>query len=137
MLVGAGCYRYVPFEHPGPSTPVSAALTDRGSVELSEAIGPSAVRIDGRLISITDTTLSLAVSKVRFRNGNANVWSGEAVTVPRTYIATLQERQFSGGRTTVLSTVVLGAVVALVTAIDLVVFGDQGPEEPPPPSPSD
>lgn len=137
LVVGAGCYRYVPLEAPTPSVPLSATLTDRGSVELSEAVGATAVRIDGRLISVSETAVSLAVAKVSFRNGLANAWQGEPVTVPRAYIATLKERRLSRGRTVAFSTLLVGGVVALIMGIDLVVFGDDDAKGPPggPPDP--
>jgi len=139
VLVGAGCYRYVPLEAPSPSVPLSATLTDRGSVELSEAVGATAVRIDGRLINLTETAVSLAVAKVSFRNGLVNTWQGEPVTVPRTYIATLKERRLSRGRTVAFSTLLAGGVVALIMGINLVVFGDEDAKGPPgpPPDPGD
>ena len=121
----AGCYQYVPVDA-STSVPlrrdVAVEITDRGRFELGGAIGTSPTRVEGRILSASDTTLTLAVRNVHAIDGSTTPWAGEAVTVRRSGIAGVRERRLSAARTGLLAGLFAGAV-ALVFTVGLSVFG--------------
>lgn len=94
------CYSYAPsVTPPAPGARVSAELTDAGTVELARYLGPGAGTIEGRVLTVDDSVLNLAVSAVRKRNGAESEWSGEPVPLRRALVAHLGVRELSRGRT--------------------------------------
>lgn len=95
-----GCYSYQPVvTDVSPGTPVSCVLTDAGSLALGPLIGPTAARVDGRLIELSDTTLIVAVTAVRDRSGEDTYWKGERVVLRRTDVASIRRERLSTVRT--------------------------------------
>ena len=97
-----GCYEYLP--SPSRSDDlngkrVQLTLNDMGSAMLAPQIGPQNEAVGGTLVENTSEALTLLVQSVRNRNGLESGWNGERVSVPRSYIETLEERRFSVRRT--------------------------------------
>ncbi|HWH48510.1 MAG TPA: hypothetical protein VN664_11960, partial [Burkholderiales bacterium] len=111
MGVASGCYTYSPMPpSPAPGTVVLLGLNDQGRVSLGQSVGPSAQQIEGTLQSRTDSAYVISVSSVSYFNGGSNKWSGEPLTVNRSLINDVQERQFSRSRTFVVAAAATGAV---------------------------
>ena len=122
--VNTACYT----SHPVMSAPESGAiavvtLNDRGRETLREAVGQNAERLEGNVVSRTDTGFVLAVRNVEYFGGASNTWSGEQVRVPIAGVRAMTERRFSKGRTAL----VIGAGVAAVVAFLVTrnIFGDE------------
>ena len=109
-VFACGCSSYIPLCSLTPIAGGDARITL--SLRASEvAYGPigSAVRqIEGRIISVGDSTLDVAVTGVTRITGFDESWSGQRVSVARGYITSIEAKQFSVPRT--LGTI--GAVVA-------------------------
>jgi len=116
-----GCYSYVPVGGfmPPPGAEVAIRVTDRGRLELSEAIGPGVIRIDGNLVATTDTTVMLGVTSVRYIDLAVPLrWDGERVVISRDLVADLRAKQLSRTRSVLLGVAVAaGAVAASMIAI--------------------
>src|SRR5687767_4212333 len=84
--ISVGCYRYTPIDTPAQSalgTEVRVRLTDAGAVSLAPLVGNRVELIDGRLVSVADTGLTLSVTGTTDRLGNETPWRGEQVAIPR------------------------------------------------------
>jgi hypothetical protein len=98
-------------------------------------VGPGALRIEGTLVDRTDSLLVLRVSEVDYLEGRTTKWSGETVRVPRDYVGTVGERNFSRGRTWLAVGAAAALTAAAVTGLVLAVGGQDGGDTrlPPPP----
>lgn len=121
-LLGA-CYTYrlVPSTSIQPATQVSVVLSDYGRLEAARQIGPAAARVEGAVVSASDTAYLLAVSGVKPISGSWVKWSGEAVSMRRDYVALAYERRPARGRTVLLVTG--AAFTALTVMVNLNILG--------------
>jgi len=134
LLLNVACYQYVAV---APSvvpegTDVRVRVADATRDELTRVLGPRAVSLDGRVVSSSDASLTLAVQTIRRTSGSYESWGREPVAIPRVAIADVTRRQFSAWRS--------GVLAAGVVALGLIVsrtFGDDpdvGSGRVPPPS---
>ncbi|MEO8579533.1 MAG: hypothetical protein ABI469_04735 [Gemmatimonadales bacterium] len=114
----AGCYVYEPVVTTSTPTgqPVRLTLTDAGTANLAAQLGPSVEAVGGRMLSDSGDAYLLALSESRKRNGMEIDWRGEQVTIAKSLVANMQQRQFSPTRTGFLSAGVIGALVLLERA---------------------
>jgi hypothetical protein len=111
----AGCYVYEPVTTASTPTgrPVRLTLTDAGTTNLASELGPSVEAVGGKLIGNTSDAYVLALSDSRKRNGVEIDWRGEQVSISKSLVATIQQRQFSRTRTTFVT---VGLIAALLVA---------------------
>ena len=142
LLAGAqGCYMYTPIATlepaPAPGTNLSLVLSDEGRIQSMRQVGPYAMRIEGELLQATPDDLTLAVSDVIDIRGTHSKWTGESVSLPRTYVSMTYQKQFSRSRTTLLLASVAGGIVALIATRNLTgLFGGGSDNGPTPPDPN-
>jgi hypothetical protein len=134
----AGCFQYVGVPATGrpAGADVAVSITDRGREVMTPLVGANVRRINGRVVSSTDTSLVLAVTSVDHLRGEPDRWGGENVAVPRDFISTVGERRLSRGRTAIVMGVA-AAAVAMASRIAIEGFGtgNGGGERPPPEGP--
>ena len=114
--VSAGCYRYTPIETGAPpalGTEVRLRLTDAGAVSLAPLVGNRIELVDGRLVSVADTSLTLSVSGTTDRLGNETPWRGEEVAIPRTMLTGLEQRRLDRGKSYLVGGIAAGFVAAV------------------------
>jgi len=111
----SGCYTYGPLENSAPELgkPMRVTLTLTGGDSLARYLGPNVATVDGRLVLVNETAMEIGVSSVVSHSGMEQYWKGETVTVPKSLVASIQERKFSWGKTGLL------AGIAVVTALAL------------------
>src|SRR5450830_177557 len=133
--VASGCYTYTPVQTAAaPGAVLVFPLNDQGRLTLGPSVGPSAQTIEGTLQSLNDSAYVVFVNSVSYFNGGSNKWSGEHLTIGRTLVLDVQERQFSRSRTFLAVGATAGAVLAFVLTRTL--FSSSSPERqgnPPPP----
>jgi len=114
-LLSAGCYSLQPSTAatPAPGTNVALAINDAGRVALGGAMGPSILRVNGRLMSLDGDEYVLAVSGVDLLQGGFQAWNGETVRIKTSHVSALLERRFSKGRTLALGAAIAGVAVML------------------------
>src|SRR6266550_1862027 len=83
-------------------TDVVLGLNDQGRVSLGQSVGPAAQSIEGTLQSNSDSAFVVSVSSVTYFNGGSNKWSGEPLTIGRSLVNDVKERQFSRSKTTLV-----------------------------------
>jgi hypothetical protein len=130
----AGCFQYVGVPATGrpAGAEVAVGITDRGREVMTPLVGANVRRINGRVVSSSDTALVLAVTSVDHLRGEPDRWGGENIAVPRDFISTVGERRLSRGRTAIVLGVAAVAV-AVASRIALEGFGTGGGGERPPP----
>lgn len=137
-LANTACYTYraASSEQLVPGTRVAFGLTDRARADLSEQIGPGALRVDGTLADVSDNSYLLRVTAVRSIHGGGSRWAGEPIRFSQDHVATMMRRDFSRTRTFVAVATVSAAVAAFIVTRDLNVFGlgrdDRNPRPPVP-----
>jgi hypothetical protein len=113
--VVGGCYQFRPISGVPRETGASVrvSLTDRGSVDLAPYIGPTIVKVDGRLESASDSAFTLLLANVIARNGVETAWAGEKVLFHTSYVSRLESRRLDTRRSWLAAAVVVGGTVAL------------------------
>jgi hypothetical protein len=79
-------------------------------------------------MAATDSSYELRVSKVGYLNGQWNDWTGEPLTVARSFVSTAKEQRFSGSRTWLTISAVGAATIAFIASHGLQGFGSGGKE---------
>jgi len=138
LPVLAGCYTYTPIAtlQPAPGTNVSLVLSDEGRMQSVRQVGPYAMRVEGELVQASSDDLVLAVSDVVDIRGTRSKWTGETVSLPRTYVMTTYQKSFSRSRTALLATAVGAGIVAIIAGRNLLGFGGSGSSGDIPPDPN-
>ena len=102
---------------------VRLELSPAGQERMSGAVGANPVSLEGRLVSRTDSTITLSLTSVKRQNQDDEAWKGEQVTVPSSSIASIGLQQSDHFRTMMA---VVGSAVALLALRTLVSgTGDQ------------
>ncbi|MEO8909267.1 MAG: hypothetical protein ABI408_03465 [Gemmatimonadaceae bacterium] len=121
-LATMGCYTVEPLitaSRPGQELVVQ--ISDAGTSQLAQYLGPGISVINGRFIAAADDTLKVAVSSTETRKGDVHFWQGEEISVARNLIATLSEKKVSPSR----SFLAAGAAI-IGAALIKVGFGGSG-----------
>lgn len=111
----AACSTYTP-------VPVTAALQDQtvrvdltsqGMVSLGSDLGGGAAQVEGRIVSASDSTLTISVAQLTRLSGVEETWNGENVTIPVGEVAQVAHEQRSVGRSVLLAGLFGGGVYLL------------------------
>src|SRR5438093_946538 len=75
----AGCYTYTPLQtlEPVPQARVALVLSDQGRVGAGPNIGSGVARVEGALVGLSDSDLTLRVAQVTDIRGAQSRWTGE------------------------------------------------------------
>lgn len=123
-LLSTACHTYTPVTGQGiePGGVVRVRLTDRGAVDVTSSVGPYARAIEGRVSSVTDSTVVLSVIELTRANGQEETWRGESVAVPRSGVAEMATPKVSRSRSWLLA----GGLLAGAAALGAVIGGTDG-----------
>lgn len=130
-----GCHTYLPVSSavPDRGETVGVVLNDHGRAQLGSKLGTLVERVDGELISQTDSAITLNVSRTRSLRGTHSVWAGEPVEIPKSGVLGYQKREFSRGRSVFMTIGIVLGIAAIGSAIGLSVGGFGRSGDPPPP----
>lgn len=101
-LALSACYRYVPetAPEPAPGSDYRAHLTAEGAARLRPLLGQDVVRVDGRLLAVTDSAYQVAMGATGVTTDPRPViWSGEQIWIPRSTVERFERRQLDRPRT--------------------------------------
>jgi len=126
LCVLCGCYESVPIQLNSvqPGTKIRVTLTDAGTDSLARYLGPGVQTVDGKLISTDESKLSVGVTSISMRSGQDQYWKGETVAIPRTALATVQQRKVNKPKSLLLGGVLIAALAFL--RLSGVVGGNSG-----------
>ncbi|HEX9485807.1 MAG TPA: hypothetical protein VF976_01985 [Gemmatimonadales bacterium] len=121
----AGCYTYAPLPtlEPVPETQIALVLSDVGRVGAGASMGPGIARVEGALIGSTDSEYTLRIAGVTDIRGRESRWSGEQVSLRRTWVGNAYERRFSKPRTYLLVGALTAGVATFVVTRHLFGIG--------------
>lgn len=129
LLVGTtamfamGCYTVEPLvtaSRPGQELVVQ--ISDAGSTQLAQYLGPGVSVINGRFINTVGDTLKVAVSSTEMRTGDVHFWQGEEISITKNLVATLSEKKLSPVR----SILAAGAAIAAAALVKVGFGGSSG-----------
>jgi hypothetical protein len=125
-----GCHTYLPTQEPVPAAgrEIAVELNDRGRLMVAGQLGESVLRVDGTLVSTTDSMITMRVSRTVQVKGASAVWTGESVQIPQSGVRGYRVREFSRGKTVALVAGIVGALAFLATALDLLGGGSDKPD---------
>jgi hypothetical protein len=134
----AACYTYTPIAtlEPEPGTDVALVLSDQGRMQSYRQIGPYATRVEGALVQATPDEFTLAVSDVIDIRGSHSKWTGESVSLPRSYVMMTYRKQFSRSKTMLVAAATVGGIIALIASRNLIGLGGGSSPTPNPPDPN-
>jgi hypothetical protein len=99
LLCGCFSYRNTAVSDAALNAPVRVELTEAGSQELTNQVGPRGSALEGVLTSKSESSLIFGVTALTRLNGVEETWHGERVTVPRSSVSRIQLRKFSAFNT--------------------------------------
>jgi hypothetical protein len=111
----AGCYSYSTVA-PGTGragTEVQVEVSDQGTADLAQTLGPRVQTIDGTLGGYTDTTLTVMATRLTRFGGVEQSLSGDTLVLPRRAVGRVLSRQFSRTRSVLVGGGVLAGLIAL------------------------
>jgi hypothetical protein len=113
----AGCYSYQPLGSvdaamPPTGTAVQVRLTTSGATSLASQVGPDILYLQGQIVSADPDALTLAVTRAETARRIEIEWKGEQVTLPRSEIASVEQKRLSVGHTVLIGGLAGGSVVA-------------------------
>lgn len=125
MFVQMGCFSYLPLQETVPANGqvVSVTLNDRGRQLVGDKLGEFAEQVDGSIVSSSETAVTLSVTQTKSLRGIVAIWSGEQVELQREGIRGFRQRQFSKGRTALLTVGIIAGIGAIAGIISLAVGG--------------
>jgi len=103
---------------------------------LRELAGPRRDLLQRLLEPVLPEDLVLAVSDVVDIRGTHSKWTGESVSLPRSYVMMTYQKQFSRSKTVLVATAVAGGIVAIIAGRNLLGFGGGGSPGTTPPDPN-
>lgn|SRR5574341_248330 len=133
-LTLAGCYTYAPLiaPTPDPKQVLAFDLNDVGRAALVDHVGPETARVEGTLARLTDAEYEVNVRRVTTVRGRSYEWTGENVTLGRSYVREVKERRFSAPRTVVVAGSATLSFLAFVVSRGLGVLGGGDSDRLPP-----
>lgn len=136
VLIACGaCQMYTPISLAPTSTgtPVRVTLTDRGAAQLFDVLGAAPHEVEGKVVDVSDTTVTLGVTGVSRLSGADEPWNGERVTIPRGAIASVDRHSVSVVRSLLVAAGIVGGAYLATRAGS---SGEQvgGPPQTPPPT---
>ncbi len=116
-----GCYthREVDTEVVPVGTRIVAQLTERGTLEMVDTLGGSAVSVSGRVQSATVDRMIVALNRVNLRQGTAVTWAGEPVGIPKRYVNRVRERKLSVWRSVLTGAAVATGFLLLIDSLGM------------------
>ena len=115
----SACYQYAACQ-PTTSTTgqaVRVTLTDAGTSRVASLVGPGAAYLDGNLISLTDSTYTIALADLGRIIGTEEAWKGEQVTVARGDVSAFELRKATPGRSAALTAALVGGAALVARAM--------------------
>lgn len=119
-LLASGCYNYRDV-NTGTSIPaetfVRVELTDAGTTNVTKAIGPYVMWLEGPVETAGSDGVTLRVTTLRRRGEGDTRWIGEQLKLGREDIRYMRSRQLSRGRTIAAATGFIGGGLGLLYII--------------------
>jgi len=111
-------YRAAPPAELAVGSYTAVALSDSGAQLLAPAVGPRAVRLQGRLVQAERSALTVSVSSIVRSPSQEESWPSEWVRVPLSAVQQVQVRRLDRPRSALLASAVLVGILTTRLVID-------------------
>lgn len=108
---------------------VAVELNDRGRLLVGNRLGEAVLRVDGRVVSSTESDVTLSVTRTVLLQGSSVVWMGEEVSIPREGLRGFRVREFSRARTIFFTAGIVLLVGAVVAGFGIIGVLGLGPDD--------
>ena len=88
---------------------VRLSMNDAGRTEALPRLGGQVTSVEGEVRSISDSTVTIAVSEVSRASSDAESYHGEAVTIPSRYIGAIERKRLQVARSLLIAGAFIGA----------------------------
>ena len=124
LLICCGCQHYIDLGAgaPIPGGDARLTLSDHGAAVSYGAIGSGVRQMEGKIQSVDDTAIAIAVTSITRQLGYDETWPGATVSIPRRDVTRIEARHLSISRT--LAT--LGGFIAASLAVSSAINGGEG-----------
>ena len=129
-----GCTEYTPVHNAidvASQPEVRVALTDQGRANVGPCIGLRAVRLEGILQSMTDSSLSLSVRKVSREGGIEDSYAGEQLSLAAGDFGTVEKSKTSVPRSILAAGAIIASAFLIAKGAGDVSGGKSGGPAPP------
>jgi len=135
LLLQTACYSLQPLELSVPSaeTRVVAQLTDQGTVDMSNLIGPGATEVEGIVARADDQSWTLRLIRVDQRGGTSTPWNREEVVFPRSALTRVTVKRIDKARSWMLAAGITAAAILVGVSFGVFTIGTEDTGQPPPP----
>ena len=113
-MLCTACQVYTPISLSPQTQPttIRVTLNEGGSYKLQPSLGANASQLEGQLLGVTDSTLSIKITELTRVSGADETWNGEPVTVPRDDISLVEHRTTSVARSVLVAVAIVGVAIA-------------------------
>ena len=129
VLFLCGCYSYrnTAVSDARLMAPVRVELTEAGSQEITNQVGPRGTKLEGILQEKSEASLIFGLTALTRANGVEETWHGERVTIPRSSVSRIQLRKFSPLNTSLfIAGLLAGGLLVNAAADDVNVIRSPG-----------
>ncbi len=120
LLLCCGCQHYIDTGSgsPVPTGDARLTLSDHGSSVAYGAIGSGVRQVEGKIESVDDSTIAIAVTGVARQMGFNETWPGATVRIARSDVTRIESRKLSMPRTLVTIGGFIAGGLAVTSAIN-------------------
>lgn len=124
LLLCCGCQHYIDLGSapPAPAGDARLTLSEHGGSISYGAIGSGLRQVEGRIQSVNDTAIAIAVTKVVRQMGFDETWPGATVSIARRDVTRIESRKLSVPRTLVT----IGGLIAGTVAVGGAIASGEG-----------
>jgi hypothetical protein len=90
-------------------------MNDAGRSETLGRLGAQVTTVEGEVRSISDSTVTIAVSEVSHVSSDVEPYHGEAVTIPSRYIGAIERKRVQVARSLLIAGAILGGAIWIGT----------------------
>ena len=134
LMTSVSCYRLIPTDGGAPTIgrELVLELSERGAIELAPQLGVQLQSVTGRVSGFSNDVYDLAVTQTNSRSGVETIWRGEPVSIPRSSVVRVGERQLDRRRTwivvgmTTITAALAGRAFGINTGLDGLLGGRGG-----------
>lgn len=114
-LLLQGCYESTPLEQgtPPATQRVELVLNDKGRVAVQDKLGPRVDKVEGMVVSESESSYTMSVYHVSQLSGVGSTFSGQQVAIDKDGTTGFQLRRINKTRTVLLAGGVVVGVVAI------------------------
>ncbi|MDQ2891098.1 MAG: hypothetical protein M3R65_11190, partial [Gemmatimonadota bacterium] len=110
---------------------VEVVVNNVGRVALTADLGEDVSQVDGDIVAVSDSALSVRVMEVEYLNGSTTPYPGSSISIRRESIRTVSTKQFSRSKTAVVAVGLAALLIGIFSALGIAGLGGSSPDPKP------